>query len=198
MKKATVVLAALLTSSLLTGPAIAGDETAKERMRPALIVIDTQNHYLPMMSEEGKDLAIRMINAAIHLFREHNYPVLRVYHTDLTYGPEPGSEAFQFPESIDISEDDPMVVKNYPSAFTKTELEELLRDRDVNTVFLCGLSAVGCVYATYFGAMDRGFDVFMVKNGLLSHRASYTDMVEDVTGAVGYQALSVMLANALK
>lgn len=168
------------------------DEGAKE-MKPALLVIDIQNQYLEYMDDDDRDIAMYMINAAIALFREHDLPVIRVYHTDPKSGPEAGTEEFAFPESVVIEESDPEIVKNFPSAFTKTELEKLLREKECNTLYLCGLSAVGCVFATYHGAMEREFDVFMVKSALLSQKEEYTDMVEDITGAVSYTVMKAML-----
>jgi nicotinamidase-related amidase len=167
-------------------------------MKPALLVIDIQNRYLPMMAQDEKDLALRVINGAIWLFRQHNLPVIRVYHTDLQFGPKPDEEDFQFPSSIIIQDDDPMVIKNFPSAFKKTELETILQEKDVNTVFLCGLSAVGCVLATYYGAMDRDFDVFMIKNAIMSHNSEYTGFVKEITDAVTFKTLQFMLEHMQK
>ena len=103
-----------------------------------------------------------------------------MYHSDLKRGPEPNTEPFEFPASIATTDDDQKIVKNYASAFTKTNLEQILRENGYNTVFLCGLSATGCVLATYFGAMEREFIVLMVEGALLSHDASYTKMIEDI------------------
>lgn len=166
---------------------------AGKQMKPALIVIDIQNRYLPMMAQDEKDLALRLINGAIWLFRQHDLPVIRVYHSDPQYGPNPGDEDFEFPESIIIKEDDPKVIKNYPSAFKKTELEKVLREKDINTVFLCGLSAVGCVLATYYGAMERDFDVFMVKEAIMSHNSEYTSVIKEITDAVTWKTMQFML-----
>ncbi|MDH4210906.1 MAG: cysteine hydrolase [candidate division WOR-3 bacterium] len=162
-------------------------------MKPVLLVIDIQERYLPMMASEEKDLALRMINGAIWIFRQHDLPVIRVYHSDLQFGPNPGDKDFEFPSSVIIKDDDVKVIKNYPSAFTKTELEAILREKDINTVFLCGLSAVGCVLATYFGAMDRGFEAFMVKDAIMSHKADYTEVVKEITETVTFKTLQFML-----
>jgi nicotinamidase-related amidase len=182
------------TSVLLAEPA---KESAK-RMKPVLLVIDVQNEYLPYMSEEGKKLATETINAAIWLFRQKGFPVIRVYHTDPAWGPKVDSEGFEFPKSIQIQSDDPKIIKNYPSAFKKTELEKLLRTKGCNTLFLCGLSAVGCVLATYHTAQDLDFDVFMVQNGLLSQNFAFTQTVQQFCDSVGFAALKVMLENAEK
>jgi hypothetical protein len=41
--------------------------------------------------------------------------------------------------------------------------------------------------------MEREYDVFMVKGALMSHKEEYTDMIEDITGAVSYTAMKAML-----
>ncbi len=151
---------------------------------------------MPHMDEEDVTIAIRMINATIGLFREAGLPVIRVYHSSPERGPEPGTEPFQFPDSIKVNDDDPMVVKSKPSAFNGTELDQVLQDLGCDTVFLSGLSAVGCVLATYFDADGRDYRTFMVKNGLISHDAKLTASVEEMTGAVGYGAIDYMLINA--
>jgi nicotinamidase-related amidase len=98
----------------------------------------------------------------------------------LGFGLEPGTEAFEFPKTVAIRDDDPKIVKNYGSAFKKTELDRMLKERGVNTVFLVGLSAVGCVLATYHGADDLDYKVFMVKHALISHDAALTKSVYDI------------------
>ena len=173
------------------------DKQAQKRMKPALLVIDIQNQYLNWMSKGDKDMAMWMIANSIQLFREKGFPIILVYNTSLEYGPKPGTEEFEFPSTVPIQSDDPKVVKNFPSAFKKTDLDKILRDRGCNTVFLCGLSAVGCVLATYYGAMDLDYGTFMVKDALLSHNAEFTNSIEDITDAVGYEAVKAMLENAM-
>jgi nicotinamidase-related amidase len=164
-----------------------------KKMKPALLVIDIQNCYLPMMAQDEKDLALGVINGAIWLFRQHELPVFMVYHSDPQFGPKPGDEDFEFPSSVIIKEDDPKVIKNYPSAFKKTDLDRMLRNKKVNTVFLCGLSAVGCVLATYFGASERDYAVFMLRDAIMSHNREYTNLVGDITDAVNFNTLQFML-----
>ena len=79
------------------------------------------------------------------------------------------------------------------SGFQNTDLEQLLRDKGCNTVFLCGLSATACVLATYFGAIERDYKAFMIKGALLSGREEHTDIIEDITDAVGWQTLETLI-----
>ncbi len=192
-----VILASLLALVLVAPSVFAADETvAVSAGKPALIVMDVQNAYMPHMDEEDVKIAVRMINATIALFREAGLPVIRVYHSSPERGPEPGTEPFQFPDSIKVNDTDPMVIKSKPSAFNGTDLDQVLQDLGCDTVFLSGLSAVGCVLATYFDADGRDYRTFMVRNGLISHDAKLTASVEEMTGAVGYGAIEYMLLNA--
>ncbi len=183
---------------LALSAAATAQETEIKPVKPALLVIDIQNKYLPLMDEREQASALRMINAFIWKFRQFELPVIRVYHTDPKWGPEPGSEDFEFPESVLIEENDPKIVKNFPSAFKKTELDALLKERDVNTVFLCGLSATGCVLATYFGAMDREYDVFLLENAILSRDAEHTETIKDILESVTWGGLDAILRGAAR
>ena len=191
-----IMMLLLMTSAVLAqGKAAA----ASKRMRPALVVIDIQNQFLPMVPEREKEVSLYMINVFIDLFRKNGFPVIQVHHTDPASGiPAPGSEAFQFPATVQIKSDDPLVIKNYGNSFNKTELNKILQDKKCNTVFLCGLSSVGCVLATYFGAHDLDYKAFMLKDALMSHNSVYTDNIEDIFGAVSYETVEVMLDNAEK
>ena len=146
-----MLFAALMILILGTGVNAAEENTSSNpKGKPALVVMDIQNAWMPMMDDEGKEMALRYVNYAISKFRERGLPIIVVYHTDPEHGPEPGTEPFEFPEEIKITDDDITVVKNFPSAFKQTDLEEILRREGCDTVFLVGLSAVGCVLYTYF------------------------------------------------
>lgn len=167
-------------------------------MKPALLVIDIQNAYLKDIPDHVKNPAFQQINWAISLFRHYNFPVIRVYHHEPKTGPNPGDEAFEFPASVNIKTDDPRVIKNHSCAFKKTDLEKFLREQGIDTLYLCGLSAVYCVLATYFGAEEREFNAFLVKNALLSHKEWYTGMVEDAYDAVSCSQLQFMFDHMKK
>lgn len=169
------------------------ESPGKTVMKPALLVVDVQKQYLPMMSEEDRDLAIQMMNWSIWLFRQNDLPVIRVYHTSEEYGPPPGSAGFQFADSLKVTEDDPMIVKTYGSAFNKTGLDTMLKEKDINTLFLCGLSSVGCVLATYMDAYNYDYKAFMIKDALLSHKAGYTDQIEDIFNALDLDVIQYMI-----
>jgi nicotinamidase-related amidase len=173
----------------------AQDKPAPAKARPALLVIDIQNAYLPHMDEKDVKRGMEIINYVIALFRDNGFPVIRVYHTHPQNGPAIDSAEFEFPKTTAVKPDDPRVVKNYPNAFKKTSLDRLLKDKNINTLFLCGLSATGCVLATYHGALDLDYDVFMVKGALISPSATETGHVEEICTTIDYWPLKLLLEN---
>ncbi|MBN2104649.1 cysteine hydrolase [bacterium] len=177
----------------LTVTGVKSGENENVPMKPALLIIDMQNQYLPYMDDKHQEFAMQMINGAIQLFRQYNFPVIRIYHTDPEWGPPVDSEGFMFHKTLQVKEGDPRIIKHHMSGFQNTNLEQLLRDKGCNTVFLCGLSATACVLATHYGAVERDFKAFMIKGAILSGRTEHTDMIEDITDAVGWQALETFL-----
>lgn len=169
-----------------------------DRMRPALLVIDIQNAYLPKMDQGEVPAAMEMINYFITLFRDNGYPVIRIYNSNEKVGPKPDTEPFEFPKTVLIKPEDPRVIKYYGDAFNKTDLDKILKEKKINTVFLCGLSAIGCVLATYIGADNYDYHAFLIKDALISHKSSYTKNIEEIFSAINYDAVKVMLDNAEK
>jgi nicotinamidase-related amidase len=188
MKK-LVYLTILLALSCLTIFA----QSDKKEMKPALVVIDVQQAFLPFMSKTDQDMAIEMMNWAIQTFRKYNLPVIRVYHQSEEWGVKPGAPEFEFASTLQIAETDPKIIKTYPSAFTKTDLDKLLKENGINTLFLCGLSSTGCVLATYFDAGSHDYKAFMLKDAMIGPKESYTDAVEDMFSAVDLETAMYML-----
>lgn len=195
MKKTALLLTLFLFFSNVSFSQDTNDQE-KEPIKPALLVIDIQNAYLEMVPEQEKEVALYMINVCIDLFRSQGYPVIRIYHFSKEYGPEKGTEGFEFPESVKITPEDPKVIKTYPDAFNKTELDQLIRDTGSNTLFLTGLSSVGCVLATWIGAQNHDYEAFMVKDAIMSHNSDYTNQVEDMFNAVGYDVIKLLLQSS--
>ena len=138
------------------------------------------------------------INGLIELFRSNGYPIIRIYALDEKSGPKPGSVQFEFPTSVLIKDEDAKIIKTYGDGFNKTDLDKIIKEKGSNTLFLCGLSAVGCVLATWIGAHDHDYKAFMVKNAIMSHDSGYTKNVEDMFDAVGYEIVQLILENSRK
>lgn len=193
MKKTVCIIIAFCALFSVHGQ----ERAAPKKMKPALLIIDVQKQFTPYMSQGDQASALEMMNWSMQVFRHYQLPVIRVYHSDVEGGLTEGSPGFAFHDSLHIQPDDPMIIKTYGSAFTKTELDKLLREQDINTLFLCGLSSVGCVLATYMDAASHDYKAFMVKDALISHKEEYTDHIEEIFNALDLDTIMYMLETGL-
>ena len=186
-------LVSVFAMTILLFSLVNGQEDEPYKMKPALLIIDMQKAFMPMMSQADQDRALEMMNWSMWAFREAELPVIRVYHTSPDWGVVEGADSFEFHDSLKISKDDPMVIKTYGSSFTKTNLDEILKEKGINTLFMCGLSAVGCVLATYMDASSHDYKAFLIKDAMLSHDENYTNQIEDIFGALDLDTVMFML-----
>jgi len=173
-------------------------QTSPVPVKPALLVIDIQNAFLPMIPEADRVTAMANISYYMSIFRQHGFPVILVYHHGEEYGVRPGTDIFEFPATVPIEPGDPRVIKTYPDGFNKTDLDKVLKELGCNTLFLTGLSAVGCVLATYVGSMNHDYKAFLVKDAIMSHNSEYTDNIEIMFEAVGSEVVKLVLESAGK
>ena len=164
-------------------------------MRPALLVIDIQNKWLDSSSglKASLEQRVEVINSAIAMFRKKGLPIIRIYHVDEVEGPQPDTKEFNFLPSIEIAESDARVIKNYPDAFNKTELSDLLALSKIDTVILCGLSATGCVLATYVGAEDHDLHPFLLRDGVAAGSEQNVRFAEEIFETLSVGALAQVL-----
>lgn len=70
---ASMIVVVLILTTTVTH---AEEQSGKKEIKPALLLIDVQNEWMPRMSEEDRGSAPEIINEAIALFREFGYPVI--------------------------------------------------------------------------------------------------------------------------
>jgi nicotinamidase-related amidase len=186
----------LLTFSIWLSAISVYAQAPADPIKPALLVIDIQNAFLPMIPEADRESAMGHINYYIATFRNHGFPVVLVYHHGEEYGVRPGTDLFEFPSSVLIKPDDPKIIKRYPDGFAGTDLDKVLKELGCNTLFLTGLSAVGCVLATYMGAYSHDYNAFLVKDAIMSHNSEYTNNIEIMFDAVSQEVVNLILESA--
>jgi nicotinamidase-related amidase len=166
------------------------------KIKPSLLIIDVQNVYLRLITQRDKELSIYFINLLIDLFRKNDSPIIQIYHHDEMNGPGPETEEFEYPAGILIKPEDTRIIKTYSDSFNKTNLDLILKEKGINTLFLCGLSAVGCVLATRNGAHNHDYKAFIVRDAIMSHNTDYTKNVEAMFGAISYDAVKLIVESS--
>jgi nicotinamidase/pyrazinamidase len=150
-----------------------------ERERSALLVIDIQEYTTGTVSQnhsyqEQADKLISGINVLSARADSAGIPV--VYITAVVTNPlvnilnsslATGSEGTQLDRRLQVVS--PYVLtKKRNDSFTNPELDTLLRNLKVNHLYLTGLDASHCVNCTLRGALNRGYRVSVIEDGVIA------------------------------
>ncbi len=86
---------------------------------------------------------------------------------------EPGHDII--PELYPLPEE-PVIDKPGKGAFYQTDLELMLRNRDIDTLFVCGVTTEVCVNTTVREANDRGFRCIVLSDCCASYFPQFHEM----------------------
>ena len=134
--------------------------TTLGRDKSALLVIDVQNQVVE--GAYNKDHVISNINSAVMKARAAGVPVVWVQHSDDWMAI--GSDDWQIVPELLPAEGEAKVGKLYRNSFEATDLESVLERLEVGHVYVCGAQTNNCVRFTSHGALDRGYDVTLLKD----------------------------------
>jgi nicotinamidase-related amidase len=150
-------------------------------MTTALVVIDAQNEYvtggLPIVHPPVAG-SLAQIGAAMDAANTKGLPVILVRHAETDAESTvfvPDSEGWQIHESVASRPHDAVVDKVVPGSFTGTDLEHVLRDRDVDAVVIVGYMTHMCVDTTTRQANHLGLQVTV-----LSDATGTIDVADDL------------------
>lgn len=76
----------------------------------------------------------------------------------------PGTDGVHIHESVAPQGDEPVIVKNSPNAFLKTNLKELLDASGIEEVVVIGAMSHMCIEATSRAASDLGYKVTVLED----------------------------------
>ncbi|MBI5536833.1 MAG: cysteine hydrolase [Deltaproteobacteria bacterium] len=132
----------------------------------ALLVVDvvTGIFALPEPLHEPESFlsnVTRLVTSARHA----GVLVVHVQHT----GPEGsvfarGSPAREFHPSVAPRPGEPLVDKDTPDSFLRSNLESVLREAGIRELCVCGFATEGCIDTTVRSAWSRGFSVVLASD----------------------------------
>lgn len=151
--------------------------------RPALLVIDFVQAYLEPGSPlyAGVEETLGFCRTLLGAAREASIPVV---HTNVVYTPggadggvfyrkvpalasfDRGSQLGRFADGLEPHNGEPVIGKQYASAFFGTSLASTLTAQGVDSVLIAGLTTSGCVRASTVDAMQHGFMPFVVREAV--------------------------------
>jgi nicotinamidase-related amidase len=134
--------------------------TVRAGNKPVLMVVDVQAGVM----KEAWD-AVRIIGnvaRAVERARAQRVPVLWVQHADNEL--RHGSPEWEWVPELVRSKGEPLIPKHFNSSFEETSLEDELAKLGATHIALAGAATNWCIRATAYGALDRGYDLTLVKD----------------------------------
>lgn len=105
---------------------------------------------------------IKNIDHAVKKARAQGVPVIWVQHADDEL--VSGSPEWQLVPALSPAEGEAHVYKQFNSSFEQTSLEETLAQLGATHIVLAGAATNWCIRATAYGALDRGYDLTLLKD----------------------------------
>jgi len=128
----------------------------------ALLLIDIQNG-LTKRKLHNFPLFVQTINHSINTFREAKDLIIFVQHNNKQL--KELTNDWEIDKRIDKQDSDLTIQKFHGNAFLETDLENILRGKNIIEIVVCGLVSHGCVKATCLSALKLGFKTAILKNG---------------------------------
>lgn len=158
----------------------------------ALLVIDVQREQFDKSTPVYKaDELLQNITSLISKARQEGVPVFFIQHSADSYL-KFGSEGWQLHSQIQPLAGEPIIHKKQTNSFTKTDLQEKLKNRNVEEVVVTGLVSHGCVKATCLGALEVGYKVVLVSDAHSNFSKDAPEIIEKWNRELGRNGVIVV------
>jgi nicotinamidase-related amidase len=147
-------------------------------MNTALVIVDVQNDYFPdgKMPLVGPVEASRQAALLLEHFRRAHWPVIHVQHIAARPSATfflPGTSGADFHPEVQPLPDEVIVQKNFPNGFRDTPLLDVLREKQVSRLVICGMQTNMCVDAITRAAADYGFECIVAADACAARNLTF-------------------------
>lgn len=154
--------------------------------KTALIIIDVQNFY---WENETHEEYIANLQKILSDARRRKLYVIHVKHV---WGDDLEDKKFDIREEITPLVDEPIVVKRTAGSFFQTNMDELLKSRGIENVFITGMQTHLCCDTTTREASARGYQTMVIKEGVRTFNIKGVDGEMIPRETIQYVTLSIL------
>lgn len=134
--------------------------TVREGNKGVLLIVDVQ---VGVMGEAwDAPRVVKNVARAVERARAQGAPVIWVQHSDTDL--VRGSPEWQWVPELVPAAGESVIHKQFNSSFEATALEDRLADLGATHIALAGAATNWCIRATAYGALDRGYDLTLIKD----------------------------------
>ena len=163
---------------------------------PALVVVDMCKAFVDPLSPLGFECT-ELIDANIKLVEKFRLKKLPIFFTTTIYRNEseasifrkklpalnilkPNSEEISFLKELQPTSTEKIIEKKFASAFFQTNLYDLLKLQNIDSLIISGVTTSGCVRATALDSLQHNFFTTVVENcvGDRSNDAHQSNLVD--------------------
>ncbi|BCD68273.1 nicotinamidase [Nitratiruptor sp. YY09-18] len=180
-----------------------------------LIVVDMQKDFMPggALAVKEADTIIGRVNAYIKLFTKTSQPIFFTRdwhpHNHISFqdqgGAWPphcvqGTQGAAFADGLYIPQDNRFIISKGTSqdfdaysGFQGTLLLDLLQERGIKRVFICGVATDFCVKHTALGALHYGFTTFVLEDAtkaVFDQEAALKELLKSGAIATDFNSIS--------
>jgi nicotinamidase-related amidase len=134
--------------------------TVREGNKGVLVVVDVQVGVAEDAWEAPR--VVKNVAHAVDRARAQGVPVIWVQHSDDEL--VRGSPQWRWVPELVPAPGEVQVHKNFNSSFENTELDGELAKLGATHIALAGCATNWCISATAYGALERGYDLTLVKD----------------------------------
>jgi nicotinamidase-related amidase len=134
--------------------------TVRPGNQAALLVVDVQVGVVAEAWERAR--VVGNVALAVERARQRGVPVIWVQHEDDDLVRD--SAPWQWVPELAPAAGEARIFKRYESSFEDTPLEAELARVGATHVVLAGAMTNWCIRATAYGALDRGYDLTLIKD----------------------------------
>lgn len=162
--------------------------TVREGNKSVLLVVDVQVNVVKGSWEAQR--VVGNVALSVARARAQGIPVIWVQHADDDL--VRGSPGWQWAPELVPAADELVIHKHFNSSFEGTVLEAELARLGAAHIVLAGCATNWCIRATAYGALERGYDLTLVKDAHTTKtleldsgiRLEAATMVEDLNTAI--------------
>ena len=153
----------------------------REGNKSVLMIVDVQVDVVKGAWESER--IVGNVAIAIERARAAGVPVIWVQHTDEDL--VQGSPEWQWVPELVPAGNELLIHKKFNSSFEQTTLDAELAELGATHIVLAGCATNWCIRATAYGALERGYDLTLVKD-------AHTTKTMDLENGVSLEAATLV------